>query len=118
MKFKDNDGNEYEIIKKESSVNWKHIVVLVSLFLAPSNINWNGFYIFGDIFALFASWTWIDIVNEISKKFNLGKRNEKGEFINASDAFLFLPLLVIGWGIGLFMLMFIFSTFGILCDFF
>lgn len=96
MKFKMDD--------EETPINWKHVIFVISLFLAPMNLTWNGYYIFGDIFAIFAALTWKDLLGAI-----LGEVNEE----SSGGSKLFY---IVGLFIGIFAIMFIMLKFGIAQD--
>lgn len=71
MKFRDEDGNEYEI-KKKKSFNWRHLVYAAML-------------LFALISQKFALLIWMILSLIVGSFF---PQNEKGEFINFIDCII------------------------------
>ena len=124
MKVHDDDGNEYEItksgdgykVKKISSSSWLAVVWLISMLLAFSNFQWNGIYIFGDVAFVLPFYLAMKLVEEILKGFNLGEKNDKGEFVHASGFFLWFIIYGGGFLIIFVVLRMIFSSLGIMVN--
>ena len=107
MKFRDDDGNEYEVKEKEST-NWIHMVIIFSLLLAPSNIIFHGIYIFGDIALLGLLWGGSTFIGNFLKMFFA--HNEKGEFTSPLGLIIFVALCCV-WMVIVF---YAFEKFGIM----
>ena len=106
MKFRDDEGNEYEVKKKESA-NWIHVAIVVSVIIAPSNIIFHGFYIFGDIAMFGLLWFGKTVIEMFLN------HDEKGEFTSPLRPIVIYFMLMFVW---FFIVLFAFEKFGIMHD--
>ena len=104
MKFRDDEGNEYEVKKKESA-NWIHVAIVVSVIIAPSNIIFHGFYIFGDIAMFGLLWFGKTVIEMFLN------HDEKGALTPRSLG-IYIVLMLVWW----FIILFAFEKFGIMHD--